>query len=1036
MENTYLINLPTEILYRIFDYCDIETILLKLRRVCKRLRTIVYQYNRFHVEFNERNIMYVRHLLHIVPNHSIVSLNMQLMKRWYEIFNDLVHKYKSRFTRLRYLRIPEVKDEHWKNLFTNENSIELISLKIDFIDTPNSAVFSKLSSMLTKLNVQKLYCRMLEYKAKNMSWPIPCKLTYLKLRRCLYSEYLLLLLQLPCLKILELEECIMKTENTCTPSSNISFISQLTCLIITDCSVPIEYLRSLILETPKLRHLKLCYRKEIFKSVVDIYDWEKFIRTELNFLDTCDFLVYYKIPPNDKTNLQLILAPFLESFWVNEKRWFIGCEYVLGHSTILLYTISTNFNFYSYKDVCYAISAKNNNYHLIQRLHNDILTDTLITLDISHGYVHEEDVQYLVPVLENNHPIVKMYLNRNWIKKVSVQRIIDALQYNTTVTTVNLQEFNIKEEEAYHIAHMLETNKGLKIISLESNAIGDNGARDLALALRNNKTLTTLDLARNKIGILGAEYFFESLQSSPVKVSLEENRDFCHLVEPVSRIKNDQSLTKFSLNKIHLKAVTAKYIADALQKNTTIKELDLSYNCIGTKEIIHFANILRENTMLITLNLNNNWLNAVSLQYLVQALKHNTTLHTLNLSYNYIGCDGVEYVTELLKTNKTLTTLDISNNQIEKTDIQSLCILLQKNLTISEIFCNGNPTSPQNTRCIYDLLCANTTLKTLHLGANHSDKPEIRILVDGLECNTTIETLNYKPFRKRRTYYAKVIESQTHRELITLEMGWAPIAETTIDSFFSTIANHPTLTTLNMRQNLTSIDDLDHFGDILRNNMRLTTLCSEKNVIGNHGAENLASGLRDNMTLKTLILSSARIGVAGAKSLADAIQNNTTLTTFVLKHDQIGVQGTEYLANMLKINKTLVDIDLTNNQISDDGAQLMADVLVQNETLSKLNLCTNNIGVRGAKSIANALQNNTTLTVLDLSRNRILSEGAHYLDNALEMNKTLKEMYVSFNQIEDDGVEYLRVSLEKNITLTELHIGSNGITDTMYKEKL
>ncbi|CAF4415956.1 unnamed protein product [Rotaria socialis] len=837
MENTYLINLPTEILYRIFDYCDIETILLKLRRVCKKLRTIVYQYNRFHVEFNERNIMYVRHLLHIVPNHSIVSLNMQLMKRWYEIFNDLVHKYKSQFTRLRYLRIPEVKDEHWKNLFTNENSIELISLKIDFIYAPNSAVFSKLSSMLTKLNVQKLYCRMLEYKAKNMSWPIPCKLTYLKLRRCLYSEYLLLLLQLPCLKILELEECIMKTENTCTPSSNISFISQLTCLIITDCSVPIEYLRSLILETPKLRHLKLCYRKEIFKSVVDIYDWEKFIRTELNFLDTCDFLVYYKIPPNDKTNLQLILAPFLESFWVNEKRWFIGCEYVLGHSTILLYTISTNFNFYSYKDVCYAISAKNNNYHLIQRLHNDILTD------------------------------------------------------------------------------------GLKIISLESNAIGDNGARDLALALRNNKTLTTLDLARNKIGILGAEYFFESLQSSPVKVSLEENRDFCHLVEPVSRIKNDQSLTKFSLNKIHLKAVTAKYIADALQKNTTIKELDLSYNCIGTKEIIHFANILRENT----------------------------------------------------------------------------------------------------------------TLKTLHLGANHSDKPEIRILVDGLECNTTIETLDYKPFRKRRTYYAKVIESQTHRELITLEMGWAPIAETTIDSFFSTIANHPTLTTLNMRQNLTSIDDLDHFGDILRNNMRLTTLCSEKNVIGNHGAENLASGLRDNMTLKTLILSSARIGVAGAKSLADAIQNNTTLTTFVLKHDQIGVQGTEYLANMLKINKTLVDIDLTNNQISDDGAQLMADVLVQNETLSKLNLCTNNIGVRGAKSIANALQNNTTLTVLDLSRNRILSEGAHYLDNALEMNKTLKEMYVSFNQIEDDGVEYLRVSLEKNITPTKLHIGSNGITNTMYK---
>jgi hypothetical protein len=379
MENTYFINLPTEILYHIFDYCDIQTVLLKLRRVCKRLRTIVYKYNRFHVEFNERNIMSVGHLLHIVPNHSIVSLNMHSMKRWYEVFNDLVHKYKARFTRLRYLTIPEVKDEHWKDLFTNKSSIELISLKIAFIDGPTRSIFSKLSSMLTKLNVQKLYVISLEYEAEYMSWPIPCKLTYLKLRSCLYGEYLLLLHQLPCLKILELEECIMNTENMCTPSSDITSISQLTCLIITNCSVPIEYLRSLVFETPKLRHLKLCYRKEIFKSVADIYDWEKFIRTELNFLDTCEFLVHYKIPPNDKTNLQLILAPFLESFWLNEKRWFIGCEYVLGQSTILLYTVPTNFDFYYYKTVGYAISVKNNNYHLIQRLQDDILTDVSVS---------------------------------------------------------------------------------------------------------------------------------------------------------------------------------------------------------------------------------------------------------------------------------------------------------------------------------------------------------------------------------------------------------------------------------------------------------------------------------------------------------------------------------------------------------------------------------------------------------------------------------------------------------------------------------
>ncbi|CAF4969407.1 unnamed protein product, partial [Rotaria magnacalcarata] len=100
-----------------------------------------------------------------------------------------------------------------------------------------------------------------------------------------------------------------------------------------------------------------------------------------------------------------------------------------------------------------------------------------------------------------------------------------------TLEELYLGYTGIGDAGAKSLAQVLQNNiNGLKIISLESNEIGDNGARDLALALRNNKTLTTLDLTRNKIGIPGAEYFFESLQSSPVKVSLAENRDSCHLV--------------------------------------------------------------------------------------------------------------------------------------------------------------------------------------------------------------------------------------------------------------------------------------------------------------------------------------------------------------------------------------------------------------------------------------------------------------------------------------------------------------------------
>jgi hypothetical protein len=92
-----------------------------------------------------------------------------------------------------------------------------------------------------------------------------------------------------------------------------SFTAQLTCLVITDCSISMEHLISIIFKIHTLRHLKLASRKKTLNSVVDIYNWEKFIRTELIFLNV---------------------------FGLNEKHWFIVCEYILNIShSILLYTI-------------------------------------------------------------------------------------------------------------------------------------------------------------------------------------------------------------------------------------------------------------------------------------------------------------------------------------------------------------------------------------------------------------------------------------------------------------------------------------------------------------------------------------------------------------------------------------------------------------------------------------------------------------------------------------------------------------------------
>ncbi|CAF0790211.1 unnamed protein product [Adineta steineri] len=207
-----------------------------------------------------------------------------------------------------------------------------------------------------------------------MSWPNQCKLKYLSIHSCLYSQYLHILHQLPYLETLQLEKCIMDMNNMFESSSNLLFNSQLSCLIITDCSLSIEHLRLLILKTPKLREFKVIFRSGVFNSVIDIYEWEKFIRIELNFLNRLEFCVPYTNSTDNAISLNSIIVPFRESFWLNEKRWYTVCETVIGdykENKILLFTIPFTMNIDDSYGVRCGILSRDNTYYITKKSRRD-----------------------------------------------------------------------------------------------------------------------------------------------------------------------------------------------------------------------------------------------------------------------------------------------------------------------------------------------------------------------------------------------------------------------------------------------------------------------------------------------------------------------------------------------------------------------------------------------------------------------------------------------------------------------------------------
>ncbi|UJR18439.1 hypothetical protein I4U23_005344 [Adineta vaga] len=86
MEQSSLINLPVEVLHRIFDFCDIQTILCTMSCVCKRLHSITNYYNRFKLEL--KTYRYKRDRQLTVPPDVLFNRVISLKSSWWYTYSE------------------------------------------------------------------------------------------------------------------------------------------------------------------------------------------------------------------------------------------------------------------------------------------------------------------------------------------------------------------------------------------------------------------------------------------------------------------------------------------------------------------------------------------------------------------------------------------------------------------------------------------------------------------------------------------------------------------------------------------------------------------------------------------------------------------------------------------------------------------------------------------------------------------------------------------------------------------------------------
>jgi hypothetical protein len=167
-----------------------------------------------------------------------------------------------------------------------------------------------------------------------ISWPINSPIQYLTINHNINIDKLCTILQYsPHLHTLITNEI---SEGVPDLLPSICF-RQLTSLTIQVVFISIDKLEPFLLMTPSLIYLKLIGGKKM----MDGKRWEQFIQINLPQLNRFEF--YFserRLTKQNSTDLELIIASFQTPFWIEHKKWFVICEYIMPRSqNIYLYSI-------------------------------------------------------------------------------------------------------------------------------------------------------------------------------------------------------------------------------------------------------------------------------------------------------------------------------------------------------------------------------------------------------------------------------------------------------------------------------------------------------------------------------------------------------------------------------------------------------------------------------------------------------------------------------------------------------------------------
>ena len=665
---------------------------------------------------------------------------------------------------------------------------------------------------------------------------------------------------------------------------------------------------------------------------------------------------------------------------------------------------------------------------ICERINNSV---HLTKLNLSNNNISDAAADNIAAVLSHNKSLEELDLSCNNLGALGSLHIICNMKKMSNLIKLNICSIGITEISADDIATVLNNNNKLEELDLSHNNIQAAGAT-IIFKKASIENLLKFDISYNNItDEVNCLASFLSRNSKLKELNLSHN----NLAAPqVIFMADISTLSKFNISYNSITTPAVSYIANFLSHNTKLQILDLSCNdfqevgCCNAFKKLHnisnlsllkishssvvntaadeLANFLYHNTSLQELDLSYNYLSISDATKIFKGMENISNLITINISHNMITDEAADNIATVLSHNMKLKEIDLSYTKLSTSDITKIFSGIKYSTNLTEINISHNMITDEATKCIAIVLSHASNLESLDISSNCFTSKGFVKLFESLKCTMFLRKLNISCNKITKVVAAESIATVLSHssKLEYLNISNMFIQSAAIIVIFKSLKRISNLRKIYINGNMITDEAADDIAVVLSQNIKLEELDISCNDLQTPGVIKILQDIKDHVALTKLNISHNTITNEAAENVINILCNNSKLQELNLRHN------------------ILLEKDVIIKMMLPENATKKLTVIITN--LQELDLSNINLKTSAIKIFAE-LDNISTLSKFDISKNHINSLAADDLAKFLSKNSKLQELNLSHNDIQESGINTILFTI-KFSNLTKLNISNNN----------